>query len=107
MYELTLLAIVSLASMGLLVFLFLRLTAQQTKLIEFLTTTNQSLLNQVRSKDLATLSGLEQVYSGPVEDAYLSTDDRELIAWQQAVAAQHQLGDVLDEEDIETFKAAL
>lgn len=78
-------------------------------MIEFLTTTNQSLLNQVRSKDLATLSGLEQVYSGLVEDPYLSTEDREMLAWQQAVASQHALGEPteLDEEDIETFRAAL
>jgi hypothetical protein len=107
MPELILLAVVSLTAMGLLVYLFLRLTAQQTKLIEFLTTTNQSLLNQVRSKDLATLSGLEQVYS-PVEDApYVGTDERELAAYIEALSQQHSIGEEILDEDLETFRSAL
>jgi hypothetical protein len=65
------------------------------------------LLNQVRSKDLATLVGLENLNGAVEDDAYLSTDDREMLAWQQAVSMQHSLGEELTDEELETFKAAL
>jgi hypothetical protein len=108
MPELILLAVVSLTAMGLLVFLFLRLTAQQTKLIEFLTNTNQSLLNQVRAKDLATLSGLEQVYTPETENLpYMGTDERELAAYIQALSQQHSIGEEILDEDLEVFRGAL
>jgi hypothetical protein len=111
MPELILLATVCLSAMGLLVFLFLRLNQTQLTLIQSLTQTNQSLLNQVRSTDVSTLSGL-QYATGQVNadnDVYISTDDREMAAYREAVAQQHvELGEeVFDDEDLETFRSAL
>jgi hypothetical protein len=38
----------------------------------------------------------------------MSTDDRELMAWQEAVAHQHENGDVIfDDEDLSNVRAAL
>lgn len=109
MPELILLAVVSLTAMGLLVFLFLRLNQSQLTLIEFLTTTNQSLLNQVRSKDIGTLYGLQgSTGVSELEDQYTTTEDRELAAWSEAVSHQHETGEILyDDEDITNFRAAL
>lgn len=79
-------------------------------LIEFLTTTNQSLLNQVRAKDVATLAGL-QTYTGEPEEPepYMSTEDRELAAAIQAMAANKSaVGEPLyDDADVEAFRSVL
>ena len=111
MPELILLATVSLAAMGLLVFLFLRLNQTQLSLIESLTQTNQSLLNQVRSTDVSTLAGLQHA-TGQVEvqnEAYVSTDDREMAAYREALSQQHAaVGEELfDDEDLAAFRSAL
>lgn len=109
MPELILLAVVSLAAMGMMVFLFLKLTTQQTKLIEFLSQSNQSLLNQVRTTDVAALSGLMYAtgQAQEINDAYISTDDREMAAYVEALAQQHSLGEEILDDDLETFRSAL
>ena len=71
--------------------------------------TNQSLLNQVRSKDLGTLYGLQgSTGVSEPEVEYTTTEDRELAAWAEAVAHQHETGEVLyDDEDVNNFRAGL
>jgi hypothetical protein len=103
MLELTLVAIVSLVAMSLLVFLFLKLNQTQTSLIQSLTLTNQSLLNQVRSKDIGTLQGL-QMATGTLtpEPDYQTVEMREMQAYLQSLSHEHELGDtVYDDMDAE------
>lgn len=77
-------------------------------LIEFLTTTNQSLLNQVRAKDVSTLAGLNTLTGEQQpEQEYISTDDRELEVYRQYLAQMHEVGEVLDDDEIEAFRSAL
>jgi len=78
-------------------------------LIVSLTETNQSLLNQVRARDIGALSGLQSATLRDIpNDEYMSTDDRELLAWQQSMAANHELGEVeFDEEDLMYLRSGL
>lgn len=77
-------------------------------MIEFLTQTNQSLLNQVRAKDIGTLQGLAVATQAPLSEDYVTTEDREMAAYQQAMSHQHELGDVVfDDEDIEEIRRVL
>lgn len=88
---------------------------QQKDLIDFLSKTNQSLLNQVRAKDLASLSGLQQMTNGESEEdqSYISTDDRELAAYYESMSQAHLvgtsvgIGDELTQEDLDTFRNGL
>ena len=75
-------------------------------MIEFLTNTNQSLLNQVRAKDLATLSGLEQMRSPEPTDAYISTDAREMQAYYDSLT-NPPVGESFSDEDLENLRNAL
>lgn len=91
--------------------MFLRLNQSQTSLIQFLTQTNQSLLNQVRSKEINTLAGLQQSTGVPstVEDhsdKYLSTDSRELAAWVESMQGM-PLGEEISDDDLENFRTGL
>jgi hypothetical protein len=107
MPELILLAVVSLACMASLVILFLRLNQEQLTLIRFLTQTNQSLLNQVRAKDISTLAGLEVIGNEAKEESYISTEDREMQAYYDSVA-HAQLGEVeFDEDDLVNLRSGL
>lgn len=111
MLALSLLAGVSLAAMGLLVFLFLKLNSQQQELIRSLTSTNQSLLNQVRARDIAALSGLQNatgVLENNEEDSqYQSTEDREMAAYWASVGQNHALGESITDDDLENFRTGL
>ena len=112
MPELILLAVVALSAMGLLVFLFLKLNKTQLRLIELLTSTNQSLLNQARSTELNSLATLNDLTgqsppSSP-SDEYLSTEDREIAAWQASLAQNHQpLGDEIYDADLIEMRSEL
>lgn len=71
-------------------------------------------MNQVRAKDLATLSGLNTMTGEqPEEVQYVSTDDRELAAYYESVSQAHLLGagvgigDELTQEDLDTFRNGL
>jgi len=63
----------------------------------------------VRAKDIGALSGLQIATLRDIpNDEYMSTDDRELLAWQQSVAANHELGEVeYDEEDLINLRSGL
>jgi len=78
-------------------------------LIQSLSQTNQSLLNQVRGTDISTLTGLMHATNQmPVDaDLYISTDDRELAAYRESVAQLHGLGEEISDEDLDTFRSAL
>lgn len=96
--------------MGLLVLLFLKLNSTQLDLIKHLTQTNQSLVNQVRAKDVASLTGLQYATgtASEGEDPYTTTEDRELAAWRNAMAQQHELGELsFDDDDISALREAL
>lgn len=91
--------------------MFLRLNQSQTSLIQFLTQTNQSLLNQVRSSEISTLAGLQQATGTPlhVEDhpeQYVSTDSRELAAWFESMKGV-PLGEEISDDDLENFRTGL
>ena len=110
MPELILLALLSATALGLLVFLFLRLNQSQLELIKHLTQTNQSLVNQVRAKDVASLTGLQYATNSAPEneDPYLTTEDRELAAWRASLAQQHEIGDLsFDDDDLSALREAL
>jgi hypothetical protein len=108
MLGLILLAIVSLASMSLLVFLFLKLNQTQITLIKYLTEANQSLLNQARAQDISALAGLNTMTEQQPDEAYISTEDREMAAYYASLASNTQLGEVeFDEEDMATLRAGL
>jgi hypothetical protein len=100
MPELVLLAVVSLSAMALLTLLFLKLNQTQLSLIQSLTLTNQSLLNQVRSRDIGTLQGL-QIATGNIvaEPEYQTVEARELAAYMQAVSHEHEFGDMVFDDD--------
>ena len=94
--------------MALLVVLFLKLNESQAALIQHLSQTNQSLLNQVRAKDIGTLQGLTVATSAPVSEEYMTTDDREMNAYREALASNYEFGEVLyDEQDVAELKAVL
>lgn len=63
----------------------------------------------MRAKDIGALSGLQNATLRDIPtDEYLSTDDRELMAWQQSMAANHELGEVeFDDEDMASFRSGL
>lgn len=94
--------------MILLVVLFLKLNESQSELVRYLSQTNQSLLNQVRSKDISTLQGLTMATQEPLSEEYMTTDDREMNAYRQAMATNYNIGEVLyDDDDINELKAVL
>lgn len=107
MPELILLGILSLTSMGLLVTLFLKLNQTQITLIQHLTEANQSLLNQARATDLSALAGLNSMTEQRPDEVYMSTDDREMMAYQAALASNTQLGDVEFDDDMAAFRSGL
>jgi pyruvate-formate lyase len=59
-------------------------------LIQLLTDSNQSLINQARTTELASLAGLNQMTGTGIaeDDSYISTDAREMAVWRQMVANQ-------------------
>jgi hypothetical protein len=110
MPELVLLAVVSLTAMGLLVFLFLKIGQTQLSLIRLLTQTNQSLINQVRTTELASLSGLQMSTGQPLgydDTAYVSTDDREMAAYMESLSNHIGLGDEITEEDLDNIGSVM
>jgi len=99
---------VSLTAMCLLVFLFLKLNQNQTELIQLLTASNQSLLNQARTSEVASLAGLNNltgVETTP-ETEYMSTEDREMAVWIQQQQV-HGIGEGIYEEDFEAMRSDL
>jgi hypothetical protein len=50
---------------------------------------NQSLLNQARTRDLSTLAGINQLVTPQGDDEYVSTDTRELAAYYDAMSRAH------------------
>ena len=103
MPELILLSVVSLTAMGLLVFLFLKLNQSQLAFIKHLTVVNQSLVNQVRSKDITALQGLMQVTgitSEAPEDHYTTVEDREMAAYRESASHAHELGEFLMDDEL-------
>ena len=112
MPELILLAVVSLTAMGLLVYLFLKLNESQTTLIQSLTLSNQSLLNQVRSKDIGTLAGLMEATGQPAvqvvtDDPYMTVEDIEMKAYLDSVRSQIALGDEITDEDLAALRGEM
>lgn len=102
MPELVLLAVMSLLFVSLLVFMFLKLNQSQLTLIRLLTDSNQSLVNQVRTTEIASLAGLNQmtgVAGVANDDSYISTDDREMLVWQQMLSQQRGIGEEIDYSD--------
>ena len=77
-------------------------------MIEFLTKTNQTLLDQVRAKDLATLAGLEQIHNN-VEDTeqYITTDMREMQAYYASMMMASGDDDMIDPEDVAALRSGL
>ena len=77
--------------------------------------TNQSLLNQVRSRDVGTLATLQSatgahVVSSEDNDKYETTDERELRAYIESVSGVPTtgIGDaVFDENDLDSFRIGL
>lgn len=107
MPELIVLAIVSLTTIASLVYLFVKLNSTQLELIKTLSEQNQSLLNQVRTTDISTLAGLNSMTGQQtVEEAYISTDDREMLAWIDSQGHSHEVGEpVYDEDAMEALRA--
>ena len=103
----TTLSLLSLTAMGLMTFLFIRLTANQTELIGLLTQSNQSLLNQARTNEIGSLVGLNQLtgVEPVVESEYISTTDREMAAWSARLG--HGVGDEIYEEDLELMRGEM
>lgn len=93
------------------------MNSTQTSLIQSLTVTNQSLLNQLRAKDVGTLAtlqsateGLSTSSSASNVDTYESTDARELRAYIESISGVPTtgVGDTLyDDSDIESFRIGL
>lgn len=77
-------------------------------MIEFLTQTNQSLLNQVRATDMGALSGLQIATGASIlpEEGYISTDARELAAYYEGIK-HPPLGEEISDEDLENFRSIL
>ena len=95
-----------------LVYLSLRLTQEQRGLLSDVIEVNQSLLNQVRAKDVSALQGLNMVTgTDTVSDPYLSTEEREMSAWMDSVSHQHEVGepqfDELTEEELASMRSEL
>jgi hypothetical protein len=64
----------------------------------------------VRTTDIAALSGLQVATTKSIlnDDAYVSTDDREMMAYRASVAANMELGEVeFDEEDLINLRSGL
>ena len=78
-------------------------------MIRFLTENNQSLLNQVRATDIGALSGLQSATGKKqIDEGYLSTDDREMLAYQAGLSNQIQFGDVeFDDDDMVNLRSGL
>lgn len=76
-----------------------------------MTDSNQSLINQVRAKDLSTLSGLQQVITPEADDnVYISTDVREMNAYYNAMSRMQMdegTEDFTINEDLENLRSAL
>lgn len=81
------------------------------ELLKTLSLSNQSLLNQVRSKDLSTLAGLETVTRAKEESDYdyTSTDEREMQAYYAMMQNPTSvgLGESLTEEELDNFRQVL
>ena len=109
MPELILLAILCLTAMGLQTYLFLTLNQNQTNLIRLLTESNQSLLNQARSKDLATLAGANMMTQTVADEPYVSTEQREMAAYYEAAARAHAEPEFDFEmaEDLENLRSVM
>lgn len=76
-------------------------------MIRYLTEANQSLLNQARANDISALAGLNSMTEQRPDELYMSTDDREMLAYR-AAAASNQLGEVqFDDDDIAAFRSGL
>lgn len=58
-------------------------------MIQLLTDSNQSLLNQARTKDLSTLAGINMMTQPTSDDSYVSTDQREMAAYYDAMSRMH------------------
>lgn len=63
---------------------------------------------------MASLAGLNQMTGTevPVDDTYMSTDDREMAAWQQSLAhsnasANNGTGDIIYDDDLESMRSEL
>lgn len=79
-------------------------------MIQSLTSTNQSLINQVRATDLQSLNGLEAATSGDLfsDNRYVSTEDREYAAWVEASSVGLQgIGDEVTDDDLAAFRSGL
>jgi hypothetical protein len=78
-------------------------------LIQLLTESNQSLLNQARTKDLSTLAGINQLVTPQADDAYVSTDTREMAAYYEAMSRAHMEPefDAQMEEDMEILRSTM
>lgn len=68
---------------------------------------NQSLVNQVRSKDITALQGLMNVtgvVSETADDHYTTVEDREMAAYRESASHAHELGEFLmDDEALMEF----
>jgi predicted PurR-regulated permease PerM len=108
--EMILLSIVFLAAMGLISWVYIRMNSQQQEFIKNLVNTNQSLLNQVRSKDISSLAGLQSttgILDINEDEQYQSTEDREMAAYWASAGQNHTLGEGITDEDLETFRTGL
>jgi hypothetical protein len=77
-------------------------------LIQHLTEANQSLLNQARANDISALAGLNTMTEQRPEEAYISTEDREMAAYYASLASNTQLGEVeYDESDMNMLRSGL
>lgn len=78
-------------------------------MIQLLTESNQNLLNQARTKDLGTLAGLTMMTNPQTEESYVSTDEREMAAYYDAMSRMHMEPefDSQMEEDMEILRSTM
>lgn len=63
---------------------------------------NQSLLNQVRSKDITALHGLMQatgITTEEQDDHYTTVEEREMAAYRESASHAHELGEFLMDDE--------
>jgi hypothetical protein len=77
--------------------------------MKLLMDSNQSLLNQARATDLSTLAGANQLIMPQGDSEYVSTDDRELAAYYDAIKRSHveETYDEGFEEDMEILRGVM